>query len=46
MTDDSIQVGTISDPGFTGRPGLNQELFDASEVFAKLVQRGRRHQRS
>ncbi len=33
VTDESIQVGTISDPGFTGRPGLNQELFDASEVF-------------
>ncbi len=34
VTDDSIQVGTISDPGFVGRAGLNQELFDAAEVFA------------
>lgn len=33
VDDDSIQVGTISDPGFVGRPGLNQELFDASHVF-------------
>jgi ABC-type branched-subunit amino acid transport system substrate-binding protein len=33
VTDDAIKVGTISDPGFTGRPGLNQELFDASKVF-------------
>ena len=35
VTDSEIQVGTISDPGFVGRPGLNQELFDASEVFTK-----------
>ena len=35
VTDDSIQVGTISDPGFVGRQGLNQELFDASQVFTK-----------
>ena len=35
VTDDSIQVGTISDPGFVGRQGLNQELFDASEVFVE-----------
>lgn len=33
VTDKSIQVGTISDPGFAGRPGLNQELFDATKVF-------------
>ncbi|MFZ1441042.1 MAG: ABC transporter substrate-binding protein [Candidatus Microthrix subdominans] len=33
MTDDEIQVGTISDAGFAGRPGLNQELLDASQVF-------------
>ncbi len=33
VTDDSIKIGTISDPGFVGRPGLNQELFDATEVF-------------
>lgn len=33
VTDTEIQVGTISDPGFAGRPGLNQELFDATTVF-------------
>lgn len=33
VTDDAITVGTISDTGFVGRPGLNQELFDATEVF-------------
>ncbi len=35
VTDSEIRVGTISDVGFSGRPGLNQELFDASEVFTK-----------
>ncbi|MEO6989740.1 MAG: ABC transporter substrate-binding protein [Aquihabitans sp.] len=35
VTDDAIQVGTIADPGFVGRAGLNQEIFDASEVFTK-----------
>ena len=33
VTGDSIKVGTISDPGFVARQGLNQELFDASNVF-------------
>jgi ABC-type branched-subunit amino acid transport system substrate-binding protein len=33
VTADSIKVGAVSDPGFVGRPGLNQELFDASNVF-------------
>jgi hypothetical protein len=33
VTDDEIAVGTFADPGFAGRPGLNQELFDAAEVF-------------
>jgi hypothetical protein len=33
VTATSIEVGTVSDPGFTGAPGLNQELFDASDVF-------------
>ena len=42
---DEIKIGTISDPGFAGRPGLNQELFDTANVFAGLVQRRRRHQR-
>jgi hypothetical protein len=34
ITADAIRLGTISDPGYTGAPGLNQELFDASDVFA------------
>ena len=34
VTDDEIAVTTISDPGFVGRQGLNQELFDAADVFA------------
>jgi len=33
VTADSISVGTISDTGYVGAPGLNQELFDASKVF-------------
>jgi len=33
VTDDSISIGTISDPGYASRPGLNQELFDVAEVF-------------
>jgi Periplasmic binding protein len=33
VTSDSIQVGTMSDTGFVGAPGLNQELYDASDVF-------------
>ena len=35
VTADSIQVSAISDPGFAGRPGLNQEIFDAAEAFTK-----------
>ena len=35
VTDDEIRVATFSDPGFSGRPGLNQELFDSGEVFSK-----------
>src|SRR5688572_11311206 len=33
VTDDAIAVGTIADPGFSGAPGLNQEIFDAGEAF-------------
>ncbi len=33
ITADTITVGTVSDPGFEGRPGLNQELFDAADAF-------------
>lgn len=35
VTDDAIRVATFSDPGFVGRPGLNQELFDATKVFTE-----------
>jgi len=35
VTDSTISAGVISDPGFSGRPGLNQELFDAAKVFAE-----------
>ena len=33
ITADSITVGTVADPGFSGRPGLNQEIFDAGDAF-------------
>jgi hypothetical protein len=33
VEEDRILVGTVSDPGFAGSPGLNQELFDAGEAF-------------
>lgn len=32
---EAIEISTFSDPGFAGRPGLNQELFDTAEVFSK-----------
>lgn len=34
VTDDSIQIGTITDKGFASRPGLNQEMYDAAVGFA------------
>ncbi len=33
LTPTDISLGTISDPGSSIRPGLNQEIFNASEVF-------------
>ena len=33
VDDESIKIGTVADPGFEGRPGLNQEIFDAAEAF-------------
>lgn len=30
---DSIKIGTIADPSNPARPGLGQEMFDASKVF-------------
>jgi ABC-type branched-subunit amino acid transport system substrate-binding protein len=35
VTPDSIKIATFSDAGAVIRPGLNQELFDAADVFAK-----------
>jgi ABC-type branched-subunit amino acid transport system substrate-binding protein len=35
VTATSIQVSTFSDPGFSGRPGLDQELFDSADAFTK-----------
>ncbi len=34
VSEDSVQVSTFSDPGFSGRLGLNQEMFDTAEAFA------------
>ncbi|MSW20972.1 MAG: branched-chain amino acid ABC transporter substrate-binding protein, partial [Actinobacteria bacterium] len=33
VTDSQIEVGTVSDPGNSIIPGLNQELFDAADAF-------------
>jgi ABC-type branched-subunit amino acid transport system substrate-binding protein len=33
VTDTSIRVGTMSDPGAAAQPGLNQELFDSADAF-------------
>ena len=33
--DGTLTVGTIADPGFAGRPGLNQEIFDAGNAFVE-----------
>jgi ABC-type branched-subunit amino acid transport system substrate-binding protein len=35
VTADSITLATFSDVGATVRPGLNQELFDAADVFSE-----------
>ncbi len=35
IAEDSITVGTVSDPGFEGLPGLNQEIFDAGTAFVE-----------
>lgn len=35
ITEDSIELGTVADPGFSGRPGLNQEIFDAATAFVE-----------
>jgi ABC-type branched-subunit amino acid transport system substrate-binding protein len=33
VTDTSINMATMSDPGNTAVPGLNQELFDSADAF-------------
>jgi hypothetical protein len=33
VADGTISLGTVADPGFEGRPGLNQEIFDAGNAF-------------
>ena len=33
VTANSINIATSADPGFVGRLGLNQEIFDAADVF-------------
>lgn len=35
VTPSEVKIGTMADPGFAGRPGLDQELFDAATVFAE-----------
>lgn len=34
VTNNEIRVATFADPGFAGRPGLNQEFFDSAQTFA------------
>ena len=33
VTDTGIVMGTVSDPGATVAPGLNQEIFDSADAF-------------
>ncbi|MEX2292462.1 MAG: ABC transporter substrate-binding protein [Acidimicrobiales bacterium] len=35
VTDTEIHVGTVTDKGFTGAPGLNKEMYDAAVAFTK-----------
>jgi hypothetical protein len=35
ITDAGIPIGTFSDPGYQSVPGLNQEIFDATEAFVE-----------
>jgi ABC-type branched-subunit amino acid transport system substrate-binding protein len=35
VTEDSIAVGTVADPGFDARPGLNLEIHDAATAFTE-----------
>jgi len=33
VTPKAIDIATSADPGYAGRPGLDQEIFDAGDVF-------------
>jgi hypothetical protein len=33
VSNTSINVATMADPGFSGAPGLDQEMFDAADAF-------------
>ncbi len=33
VTPKTIDIATSADPGYAGRPGLDQEIFDAGDVF-------------
>ena len=35
VTATDIHLATVTDKGFTGRPGLNKEMFDAAVAFSK-----------
>ncbi|OWY63296.1 hypothetical protein B7486_53880 [cyanobacterium TDX16] len=35
VEDGTLRLGTVADPGFEGRPGLNQEIFDAGQAFVE-----------
>lgn len=35
VTDTEIHIGTVTDKGFTGRSGLNKEMVDTANAFAK-----------
>ncbi len=35
VTDEEIHVGTVTDKGFSGAPGLNKEMYDAAVAFTK-----------
>ncbi len=45
VTSDEIHIGTISDPGYVGRPGPEPGALRRQRRVRGLVQRGRRHQR-
>jgi ABC-type branched-subunit amino acid transport system substrate-binding protein len=35
ITDDTIKIGTLADPGAAAVPGIEQEFFDAADAFSK-----------